>query len=351
MVLEAGQGPRITSFELALEEDVADHAPLAGNGVVGEKADPGKLRPRAVAVEAAEELIAAAYGQECCSGLHGFDERGALGGEVGGDERLLAVLAAADVVEVVLAGPDGLAETDRPVVQLDAAPRAPALEDGDVAAVRVDVQVLGIEVRDDELHATASSQYGRTRPCSEAIWRRASMAVYVGRTTSSPPGRVPSTPYASASARSGRSAIFAGSSPPYLKRKASSWAREPLTTSSWRGPTSGSKSTSQIHETSRPSAIASFSATSRRTGAPRVHERADDLVRTRRVLDEEEQDGAVARSDALEAPEGRTEPRQPGLDVVQAGAEDEGERGRSEGVVDVVEPGEGERHCVASLPG
>ncbi len=95
MVLEAGQGPRIAFFELALEKDVADHAPLAGDGVVGEKADPGELRPRAVAVEAAEELIAAAHGQECGSGLHGFDERGALGGEIRRDQRLLAVLAAA----------------------------------------------------------------------------------------------------------------------------------------------------------------------------------------------------------------------------------------------------------------
>src|SRR6185369_1388782 len=249
-------------------EDVADHAPLARDGVMGEKADSGELRPRAVAVRVAEKLVAAAHGQECGSGLHGCDENRALGDEIRRDQGLLAVLTAAHVEEVVLARPDGLAEADRPVVQLDAAPRAPALEDGDVAAVRVDVQVLGIQVPDDELHATASSQYGRTRPCSEAILRNASMAVYVGRTTSSPPGGVSSTPYASAFARSGRSVIFAGSSPPYLKRRASSWAREPLTTSSCTEPTSGSKSTSQIHETSRPSAISSFSAASRRTGAP-----------------------------------------------------------------------------------
>ena len=44
VVLEARQRPRLRRLELALEEDVADHPPLAGDGVVGEEADPGELR-------------------------------------------------------------------------------------------------------------------------------------------------------------------------------------------------------------------------------------------------------------------------------------------------------------------
>ena len=41
----------------------------------------------------------------------------------------------------------------------------------------------------------------------------------------------------------------------------------------------------------------------------------------------------------------------PGLDVVEARAENEGERSRSEGVVDVVEPGEGEGHAARPFRG
>src|SRR5262245_66567976 len=64
VVLEARERRRHAGFELALEEHVADHAPLTGDRVLGEEPDPWQLRPRAVAVEAAEKLVAAAAGQE-----------------------------------------------------------------------------------------------------------------------------------------------------------------------------------------------------------------------------------------------------------------------------------------------
>ena len=158
MVLEARQRPRNAWIELGFQEDVPDHPPLAGHGVVGEKADPRELGARPVAVEAAEELVAAADGEERGSRVHRLDQRRPLRGEIGRDESLFVVLAAADVVEVVLAGPNLVSEADRPVVELDAPPGGPALEDRDVAAIGVDVQVLRIEVPDDEFHATASSQ-------------------------------------------------------------------------------------------------------------------------------------------------------------------------------------------------
>ena len=87
------------------------------------------------------------------------------------------------------------------------------------------------------------------------------MAVYVGSTTSSPPAGVSSSPRSSARARSGSTSTASSSRPPYVNRSASSAARAPLATTRSSPVRSGSKSTSQIHETSRPSAISSFSAT------------------------------------------------------------------------------------------
>ena len=72
-------------------------------------------------------------------------------------------------------------------------------------------------------------------------------------------------------------------------------------------------------------------------------EGAQDLVGAGRVLDQ--QDGHVAIGDAqrLGAPEGGGDGVQPGVDVVEGRPEGERESGGAEGVVDVVEAGQGER--------
>ena len=47
VVLEAGQRAPLAGLELALEQDVADHAPLAGDGLQRERARrPGSSSPR-----------------------------------------------------------------------------------------------------------------------------------------------------------------------------------------------------------------------------------------------------------------------------------------------------------------
>ena len=102
---------------------------------------------------------------------------------------------------------------------------------------------------------------------------------------------------------------------------------------------SGSKSTSQIHETSRPSAIASFSASTSDARGARRDERADDLVRAGGVLHEQQQDAALADVDALEAserrPGGRARSTISSGEAPSARASD----GGGERVVDVVEAG------------
>jgi hypothetical protein len=45
VVLEAGKRPPIPGLEFAFEQDIADHAALAGDRVVREEADPGELGP------------------------------------------------------------------------------------------------------------------------------------------------------------------------------------------------------------------------------------------------------------------------------------------------------------------
>ncbi len=140
-----------------------------------EQPDAGKLRAAALAVEAPEQLVAAADGEQRGAVLYGLDQP-VLASEIGRDQRLLPVLAAADVEEVVLAGPHVQADADRVHVELVPAPSRPTGEDGDVPTVGVDVQVVRIEVRDPDPHA-ACSQYGRVKPRSVTIRRSASIAV------------------------------------------------------------------------------------------------------------------------------------------------------------------------------
>ena len=154
---------RSPGIELGLEQDVADHSPLAGDRVEREQADAGQLLAVPEAVEAAEQLVAAADRQHGRAALRRGEQRVALAFEVVRDERLLAVLAAADVEKVVRAGHERVVHRDAVHLELVAAPRRPPLEHGDVPAVGVDVQVLRIEVPDDDLHA-ARSQYCATWP-------------------------------------------------------------------------------------------------------------------------------------------------------------------------------------------
>ena len=117
----------------------------------GKSPTPGQLRAGDVAVEAPEQLIAAADREQRRAVLDRLAERLRLAGEVGGDERLLAVLPAADVVEVDGARLHRVAEPDRLDVELVPAPARPLREHRDVAPVGVDVQVVGVEVADADL--------------------------------------------------------------------------------------------------------------------------------------------------------------------------------------------------------
>ena len=176
VVLEAGQRAPLAGLELALEQDVADHPPLAGDRVQRQQPDARQLVAALVAVEAPEELVAAADRERRGSALDGLPQRRPQRRERRGDQLLLAVLAAADVEEVVLARPDRVAGAERPHLELVAAPGGAPRQHRDVAAVGVDVQVVREEMADDDLHA-ASSQYGLTKPRRATRSRSASIAV------------------------------------------------------------------------------------------------------------------------------------------------------------------------------
>jgi hypothetical protein len=98
-------------------------------------------------------LVAAADGEHGDAMLVCCLDRAALGGEIGCDERLLAILATADVEEVVFRGLERVADTDRPDVELVAAQGGATFEHGDVPSIGVDVEVVGVEVTDADSHA------------------------------------------------------------------------------------------------------------------------------------------------------------------------------------------------------
>ena len=108
---------------------------------------------RAVAadmVESKREALAEAAGDGAV--LDGLRERLALGLEhVGGDDHLVAILAAADVDQVVGAWIEALPWARGGVGERDPAPLAAALEKDDVSAVGIDVHLLGIEGQQPQL--------------------------------------------------------------------------------------------------------------------------------------------------------------------------------------------------------
>ena len=122
VVLEASERSLLAGLELALEQHVADHAPVARDGLEREQADSGHVLAVKAAIAAAEQLIAAADGERSGSAIHRLLQRLGLAREIVRDEQLLAVLPAADVVEVVLAGRDRVSHPERGHVQLVSAP-------------------------------------------------------------------------------------------------------------------------------------------------------------------------------------------------------------------------------------
>ena len=113
VVLEAGERLPVARLELALEQDVADHPPLARDGLERQQADARHVLAVEAAVAAPEQLVAAAHREQCGAAADDrLVQRLRLRGEVLGDEQLLTVLAAADVVEVVRAGDDRVVHAD-----------------------------------------------------------------------------------------------------------------------------------------------------------------------------------------------------------------------------------------------
>ena len=60
VVLEPGERPPLPRLELALEQDVADHPPLPGDGLERQQARTGHVLAVEAAVAAPEQLVAAA---------------------------------------------------------------------------------------------------------------------------------------------------------------------------------------------------------------------------------------------------------------------------------------------------
>ena len=83
VVLEAGERAPVPRLELALEQDIADHAPLARHRLVGEETRPGRKRRRTGPVAAAEELVAAAHGEQRGAAGHRLPDRVALAARSG----------------------------------------------------------------------------------------------------------------------------------------------------------------------------------------------------------------------------------------------------------------------------
>ena len=177
-------------FDLNVTDRIARAAgPLAGVRVVEVGPGPGGLT-RSLLRQGAEKVVAIEKDERCLAALGEIAERvpgrlsivsadaltlatAQLGGTVAETVREPHPLqdprgaapalrrGDAGVEEAVVTRPDGVPDAALPDAQLVAPPRCAAREHGDVAAVGVDVQIVGVEMPDPDDHA-ARSQYGRT---------------------------------------------------------------------------------------------------------------------------------------------------------------------------------------------
>ncbi len=164
VVLEAGEHARaVEAGKAHLDRDVADEPrPGLAHRVQIDEPDPGDALVAELVV-VAEELVAAAHGEDDAAGVGRVVQRVALGVDhVLGAQRLVAVLRAADVEEVMRGGVDPLAEPRGDDLEADRAPRAAALEQQQVAAVGVDVHEVGIQRAD----AQRALSHGASPPSS-----------------------------------------------------------------------------------------------------------------------------------------------------------------------------------------
>jgi hypothetical protein len=175
VVLEADQRAAIARVELALEHDVSDHPHAAGLGHEVDQADAGHLGALVAAVAVPQQLVAPAHGQHARAVGNRRCKVGCVAGEIARDQHLIAVLTPAEVIEV--GAGEGVTHAHRHHLEWDAAPSAAAVEHSDVAAVSVDIQVLGVEMADRDPAHAASSQKGRTSPRCSSRPRSSSIAV------------------------------------------------------------------------------------------------------------------------------------------------------------------------------
>jgi hypothetical protein len=175
VILEAGDRSPLARHELRLQQYIADHPAFTRERLVREEPDARHRVAVAAEIAAAEELVAAADGQDGGTAVDRRRDVHPLAHEVGRDQRLLPILAAADVEQVVLPRPDVVADRDRLHLELMPSQRRAAAQHRDVPAVGVDVQVLGVEMPDADPHAR--SQYGVDQPRSTTSRWSSSIAV------------------------------------------------------------------------------------------------------------------------------------------------------------------------------
>src|SRR5438094_1178308 len=121
VVLEARERTAHAGLELALQQDVADHAGFAGDGVEWEDADARQVGAVKIAVRPPEELVSPADREQGRAGRRRFANTVRLFDQVLCDQRLLAVLAAADVEQIMLAWIQRVSDGDGPHLELVAA--------------------------------------------------------------------------------------------------------------------------------------------------------------------------------------------------------------------------------------
>src|SRR5436305_11939656 len=122
----------------------------------GEKPRAGQLGTALVAVEVPEDLVSTTDRERGSAAGDGLPQCATHLGQRRGDQLLLAILAAPNVEEIVRAGPDLGTCSEREHLELMAPPGGPALQNRHVPTIGVDVEVVGEEVADDDLHAAAS---------------------------------------------------------------------------------------------------------------------------------------------------------------------------------------------------